>query len=344
MNKLELSVIMPNWNGKEFLEVALRSLRIQNYTNFEVIVIDNGSNDNSVEFLENYFPEVNIIKLSKNYGFSFAVNRGIKAAKGEYILLLNNDVEIEKNCLQKLTDSAKRNKDIAIFACKMLYFNDRGIINDAGNFFSAYGYAIQRGNSEKDEGQYDVENYIFSACAGAAMYRRELFDKIGFFDEDFFAYLEDVDFGFRSQLAGYKSEFVPNAIVYHVEGGTSKRLNNFAILYNLRNNLFLITKNMPIGLLLLFSPFILIYQIRNMLVAIENRYFKKFIKIYFDYFKHFSALMEKRKIIQKSKKGSNYYIFKILSKKYPFSITRAISKRIMIITRYYKLVPDKTKH
>lgn len=317
----KISVIIPNWNGIDVLECCLRSLECQTFRSFEVIVVDNGSDDNSVFFLEENFQNIKIIQLSRNFGFSVAVNRGIEAAIGDFIFLLNNDVEVKEDCLERLVDALEKYSHIPVFACKMFYFDVRDIINDAGDFFSAYGFAFQRGNKEKDVGQYDKEDYIFSACAGAALYRRDIFNDVGLFDEDFFAYIEDVDFGFRAQLFGYKSLFIPSAVVYHIDGGTSKRINNFALYFSLRNTLFLITKDFPIILLIIFSPLIILYQIRSFFVfGIRQGYMKLFLKSYFDYFKNLKQLIRKRRIIQRNRRVSSFYIFKVLSKKYPFSL------------------------
>lgn len=329
----KITIIIPNWNGLAFLENCLSSLRQQTYRNYNVIIIDNGSSDGSVEYIRGEYPNINLIECKLNRGFAAAVNLGIKKAKGDYVFLLNNDTELENGCLKNLIETVRRT-DASILACKMLYYYNRQLINDAGDIYSIYGYAFQEGNHETSYKKFIKERYVFSACAGAALYKRELFDEIGFFDEDFFAYLEDVDFGFRAQLAGHKCLFVPSAVVYHVEGGTSKKLNNFAIYQNLRNNLFLITKNFPIALLIICFPFIFVYQIRNMLVAIEHKYFKTFLKIYSDYFVNFSNLMKKRKTVQRSKKVSNFYIYKILSKRYPFSIVKSLLKYMIKIFRY----------
>ncbi len=208
------------------------------------------------------------------------------------------------------------------------------MICDASDGYSIYGYAFQRGNRKIDYGQFDTNTNIFSACAGAALYRKNLFDKIGFFDEDFFAYLEDIDIGFRTLLNGEKCEYVPSAIIYHIDGGTSKKLNNFAAYYSYRNNLYLLAKNMPFCLLILFFPFIFSYQIRNLLISIKERNFKIFTKSYKDFFINFPEIFNKRKLIQKNKKISNYALYKILSKKYPFQIIKTCFNLTKKIIKY----------
>jgi GT2 family glycosyltransferase len=342
MNK-KISIIIPNWNGKKFLDTCLESLYKQTYKDFDIIIVDNGSEDGSVEFIKNNFPNIKVLSFSCNKGFAAAVNYGIREADGDYVFLLNNDTEIDEQCLKALTNAADKS-EASIFACKMLDFFNRKIISDAGDCYSIYGYATQRGNCQIDGGQFDKHEYIFSACAGAALYKKELFQKIGYFDEDFFAYLEDIDLGFRSQLAGYVCEFIPEAKVFHIEGGTSRNLNDFSFGYSLRNNLFVLAKNMPLGLLFLFSPFILSYQIRNLIISLENRKFKIFIKSYQEFFFSFLGLLKKRREFRSSIKVSDKYILKILYKKYPYKAIKNIIKflffrgKLKVAVKKYKSV------
>lgn len=324
----KISVIIPNWNGKCFLAVCLGSLRSQSFKDIEVIIVDNGSTDGSIEFIKDNYPETIIEQFSNNKGFSAAVNKGIKKSKGDYIFLLNNDTEVDKNCLLVLNNILDKDKEIGFCAVKMLYFNNRSIINDAGDIFSIYGIAHQRGKSERDKGQYNKRELIFGACAGAAIYRRELFDKIGLFDEDFFAYLEDVDFSFRAQLLGFKCLYVPEAVVYHIDGGTSKKINNFSRFLTLRNSIYIIIKNFPLSPLIKFSPFLLASQVRNIFVGIKHKCFRLIIKVYLDFFKNLPVLLKKRKKIQKGKKIADKYLTSIMSKQYPFSIKKSFLEMI----------------
>ena len=322
-----ISVVIPNLNGKHFLEICLKSIYNQSFGDVEVILIDNASNDDSVKFVLNEYPKVKIVVNNENLGFSKAVNQGIKAANGDLIFLLNNDTELHIDCLKALNNAAQDKKDASIFASKMLYFDERNIINDVGDIFSIYAIAHQQGKGEVDNGQYNAERYIFGACAGAAMYRADLFQEIGLFDEDFFAYLEDVDVSFRSQIYGRKCLYVPNAVVYHVDGGTSKKINNFSRYYTTRNVLYLITKNFPWKILLLLSPFILLGQLRNLIGSIKNKSFGLFVKSYYEYFFNFCSLIKKRRKILTNKKVSDKYIISILDKKYPFSILKSLGLR-----------------
>lgn len=310
------------------MEVCLCSLKNQVFQDFEIIVVDNGSSDGSAGFIKKEYPEIVVECFKENRGFVRAVNRGIEMSEGEYIFLLNNDTELDKNCLFAADKFLEKNKDVAICATKMLYFDNHSVINDVGDNFSVYGIASQRDKGEVDKGQYNKQEEIFGACAGAAFYRREVFRKIGLFDEDFFAYLEDVDIAFRAQLAGFKCVFLPEAIVYHVDGGTSRKINNFSRFYTLRNSLYVIVKNMPMILLFKFFPYILLGQIRNFFMGIKHRCLGLIFCVYFDFLKNFLNLLRKRKDIQKNKIVSNKYLINIISRQYPFSVVKSIKEML----------------
>lgn len=318
----KISIIIPNLNGADFLAPCLGSLKKQSFSDYELIIIDNASTDNSLVLVKEKFPQSTIFSFTKNEGFAVAVNKGISLAKGEYIFLLNNDTELDVNCLNVLNGFLDSNPEVSFCATKMLYFYDRNIIDIAGDIMTIYGIAHKKGNGEIDKGQYDKSQTIFGACAGAAFYRRSLFEKIGNFDEDFFAYLEDVDFSFRANLLGFKCQYVPGAVVYHVDGGTSRKIKNFTLFLTIRNQLHLIYKNFPLPLIFLLSPFLLIGQIRNFLSGIKNHYLKDVLRAYGDFFGNLKTLKKKRKTIQTSRRANNFQIFNLLSKKYPFSILK----------------------
>ena len=322
----KVSLIIPNWNGLDFLKVCLPSLLKQSYQNFGIIIVDNGSTDNSVEFIKKNYPQIKIYQFRENRGFCQAINAGINLASGEYIFLLNNDTEVEVNCLSELVKTANKNTAAGFFATKMIYFDRRDIINDTGDIFSIYGLAHQRGKEEIDQGRYDKEEYVFGACAGATLYRKSMLEEIGLLDEDFFAYLEDIDLSFRAQLAGYKCLYVPTAIVYHVDGGTSKKVDDLPRYHTLRNSLFVITKNLPITLIFLYLPFILLGQVRNFFIGLKHHCLKLILKVYLDYFKELPSLIKKRKEIQKDRVVSNFYLNSIISKKYPFSAIKSFKE------------------
>lgn len=250
----KVSVIIPNYNGMQYVKRCLDSLMAQTLKDWEILFIDNGSADGSRELVEKEYPLVKVIALPENLGFCGAVNIGIRAATAPYVVLLNNDTEAEPEFLQELYDGIRRKPRAFSGGAMMLQFHDREKIDDAGNFYNALGWAFALGKG-KPAADYNKERKIFSACGGAAIYRKDLLEELGYFDEEHFAYLEDTDIGYRAQIAGYENWYFPKAKVYHVGSGTSgSRYNQFKIRYSSRNNIYMIYKNMPILQIVLNMP------------------------------------------------------------------------------------------
>ena len=253
----EVSIVIPNYNGKHFLADCLHTVFAQNIENQEVIVVDNGSTDGSLEYLKT-FPGVRVIALDKNYGFCRAVNEGIKASESEYVILLNNDTEVDKNFAAELLCAIKSDEEIFSCSSKMIQFHDRERMDDAGDYYCALGWAFGRGKDGLVE-QYDKPANIFAACAGAAIYRKEMLESLGYFDENHFAYLEDIDIGYRARIHGYRNVYAPKAVVYHVGSGFSGSTHNaFKVKLSSRNNVYLAYKNMPFLQIILNSPLLLL--------------------------------------------------------------------------------------
>ena len=250
----KVSVIIPNYNGMQYVKRCLDSLMAQTLKDWEILFIDNGSADGSRELVEKEYPLVRVIALPENLGFCGAVNIGIHAATAPYVILLNNDTEAEPEFLQELYNGIRRKPRAFSGGAMMLQFHDREKIDDAGNFYNALGWAFALGKG-KPAANYNKERKIFSACGGAAIYRKDLLEELGYFDEEHFAYLEDTDIGYRAQIAGYENWYFPKAKVYHVGSGTSgSRYNQFKIRYSSRNNIYMIYKNMPILQIVLNMP------------------------------------------------------------------------------------------
>lgn len=244
MSEKKVTVIIPNYNGLSFMEPCMAALGRQNCRDFDVLVVDNGSTDGSAEWLrEQKIPSV---FLTENTGFSGAVNTGIRAVRTPYVILLNNDTEAEPDYVGQLLRAIEASPKIFSVSPKMVQMYRRELMDDAGDMYSIMGWAYQRGVGQ-ETGRYDRPCHIFSACAGAAIYRREIFEEIGYFDEMHFAYLEDIDVGYRAKIAGYYNRYCPQAVVYHVGSGTSgSKYNSFKVRLAARNNVYLNYKNMPL--------------------------------------------------------------------------------------------------
>jgi GT2 family glycosyltransferase len=238
-----LSVIIPNWNGARHLPTCLGSLRRQTYPHLEVILVDNASSDESVALVRHDYPEVVLVQLDENLGLTGGINRGVQAARGEIIAPLNNDTEVAPGWAEALVSALLDHPEAGMSASKMLLFDRRDTLHSAGDAYGVDGIPVNRGVWQKDEGQFDDDEYIWGGCGGAVAYRRAMLDDIGLLDEDLFMYCEDVDLNWRAQLAGYRCVFAPQAVVYHHLSATGG--GEIASFYTGRNTLWVLAKNYP---------------------------------------------------------------------------------------------------
>lgn len=241
-----VSIVIPNWNGIVHLPTCLDSLERQTYQPIEVIVADNASSDGSQELLRARYPQVQLVQLPKNQGFTGACNAGMQAASGAIIVLLNNDTETDPDWVAEIVSAFERHPEAGMVAGKMLLFDHRDTLHTAGDLYRVDGRPGNRGVWQKD-GDYNVEEYVFSACGGSAAYRRAMLDEVGLLDDDFFFSCEDVDLAWRAQLAGWRCVYTPQAVVYHRLAATGGGVT--ASFYDGRNYLWLIVKNYPSPLL-----------------------------------------------------------------------------------------------
>lgn len=262
---MKVSVVTPNYNGVKFLENYFKSLNHDSEFIGEVIIIDNGSTDSSLDYIQNNsfnFPVV-VIKNDENLGFAPAVNQGISKAKYDYVFSLNNDTEIRKDSIKSMVDLI-RDENVFSVQAKMLKADNKKLIDDAGDEYNLLGWTKKIGENQ-DSDNYSQVNEIFSSCAGAALYKKCVFDEIGLFDDNYFAYMEDVDLAIRSQIYGYRNLLDPDAIVYHIGSATSgSRYNEFKVKIAARNNVWTVYKNLPIPLkiinfIFLFFGFLIKY-------------------------------------------------------------------------------------
>ncbi|QOC21895.1 glycosyltransferase family 2 protein [Wenzhouxiangella sp. AB-CW3] len=247
-----VSVIIPNWNGAHHLPGCLDSLDQQRFRDFDVILVDNGSEDDSLALVERDYPWVRIVRNHANLGFSAAVNAGIRVSSSEFLALLNNDTRADPGWLERLVDAMDATPGASFAACKMLRFDPPHRIDSAGDRFSIWrGGGINIGAGEPAE-HHSEPAWVFGACAGAALYRCNLFDDIGPFDEDFFLVFEDIDIDLRAQVAGHRCLYVPDAVVYHKRGASTDVASALVTTRSLRNMIWAAGKNLPPALLLLW--------------------------------------------------------------------------------------------
>ena len=260
-----ISVIIVNWNRKALLEACLRSLRAQQFQDFEVIVVDNGSTDGSLSLLaEDEWRDIRCITNEINLGFCAANNQGIAAARGPLIALLNNDAEADPGWLAALADAAAREPGYAMFASKIVSHDDPSVIDKVGHLIYPDGQNRGRGTGERDRGQYDRVEEVAWPDGCAALYRKSMLDEIGGFDEDFFAYADDAELGLRARIAGFRALAVPSALVRHRLGSTLGRYSPERIFLIERNRLWLVFKLYP-GRLWPLVPFF--YLLRTLASA-----------------------------------------------------------------------------
>ncbi|MBQ6602365.1 MAG: glycosyltransferase family 2 protein [Eubacterium sp.] len=266
---LPVTVVIPNMNGKHFLEDCLAALKGQTMKEFGIIVVDNGSTDGSLEFLKRNYPEVKVISWPENLGFCKAVNAGIQASDSEYVILLNNDTVPHKKFVEALYRGIEKRPKAFCCTARMLIASNPKLTDAAGDWYSAMGWAFARGKN-RPASDYKKPARVFSGCAGAAIYRMEYLEKTGLFDEAHFAYLEDLDICWRANILGYENWFLSAARVKHVGSGTSGSAHNpFKVRYSARNNVYVIYKNMPLPQRILNAPFLFAgFQIKKL-------YFKK---------------------------------------------------------------------
>jgi GT2 family glycosyltransferase len=250
MNGPSVTAVVLNYDGRELLEAIMPSLAAQTLRPSETIVVDNGSRDDSRAYLAEHWLHARVVAIEHNVGVAAALNQGVRAASGEYVALLNNDLELAPTWLAEMVAGLTRHPDAASVACKLLCYHDRARLDGTGDVLTRRLVAYPRGAGELDEGQYEHEEEILTPTAGAALYRASALASVGPFDESFWAYFEDVDWGLRAQLAGLRSWYVPSAVAFHMGGATTggDRNPRYQVLHQ-RNRIGLMVKDLPLAVL-----------------------------------------------------------------------------------------------
>lgn len=322
-----ISVVILNWNGHQTIERCLKSLYEQTYSNLEIIVVDNASTDDSADLVRDNFPDVKLIINKENLGFGGGNNIGIQASSGEYIMMLNNDTRLDPKCIEELKKSIEKDEKYGACASKILLEYEDNLIDAAGIVVCPDGLSIGRGRLESGD-KYDEETEVFFASDCACLYRREMLEDIGLYDEDFFAYADETDMGWRAQLAGWKCIFNPKAIVYHFHSASSGSYSPFKAFLVERNRIWVAIKNFPVPLLIYGQFYTLIRYILQAYGAFKGRgaagrftsnfskvdLVKILIKVYVSTFSNIIPMLKKRKMIQKKKRISNREIYRIINR------------------------------
>ena len=278
-NEKLVTVVIPNYNGINFIKNCLESVFHQEKApGFQVLVVDNGSQDGSRELVEREFPQVTLVELDTNTGFCHAVNVGIHTATTPYVILLNNDTKVETGFVGALYDAIEKRPQCFSVSAKMLLWDAPHLMDDGGDRYTALGWAYGRGKG-KPETDYNQAVRVFSACGGAAIYRREVFDTIGDFDESHFAYLEDLDLGYRALLAGYENWYEPTARVVHFGSAVSgSRYNAWKTRLAASNSVYVPMKNMPLLQLLWNLPLLLLGYFIKLIFFCGKKLGKEYLK------------------------------------------------------------------
>jgi|Deesub1362B_J571_1020462.scaffolds.fasta_scaffold00706_11 GT2 family glycosyltransferase len=323
-----VSVIIVNYNGIHLLKDCLESLREQTYKDFETILVDNASTDGSLEFVRRVYPGVRIVANSVNKGYGGGNNNGIRIAEGKYIAVLNNDTKVDRDWLKNLVSAVEVDSSIGMCASKILNYHNPDIIDNTGMLMYRDGLARGRGRLERDLGQYDRQEEVFFPSGCAALYRKEMFDDIGLFDEDFFLYLDDVDIGLRGRLAGWRCIYVPEAVVYHRYSATTEPYSPLKAFLVERNRIWIVIKYFPFSLILV-NPFYTLlrylYQFYGLLAGrgagsqmmrreSPLQMFLVLTKAYASALRGFGKMIKKRRMLKAIKRVNDSDIYQWLQK------------------------------
>jgi len=317
MEDLLITIVIVNWNGKKLLPECLDSLKQQTYQKFSTILVDNGSGDSSIDFVKRNYHEVKTIALPRNLGFAAGNNIAFKTIRTKYVALLNNDAVTHPLWLKYLVEALESYPEAGFAASKMLFYGNPKIIDRAGDAYTRAGAGLLRGRGEPAS-DYNKQEWVFGACAGAALYRTLMLNDIGLFDEDFFLLYEDIDLSFRAQLRGYRCLYIPDAIVYHKISSSIVYDSAMSVYYGQRNLEWNYLKNMPSKLILKTIWLHIIYDLAAAAFFLVKGRIKEFIKAKRDAVKGTKRMLEKRRLIQKTRSVDDDYIWGLLKKEQLF--------------------------
>lgn len=261
-----VSVVIPVWNGRDHLPECLASLRAQTWQDFECIVVDNASPDGAGDWVAKDQPWATLLRMPRNLGFAGGTNAGLRAARGELLVTLNQDTRADPRFLEEMV-AASGGERVGMVACKMRFLHDPGALNSTGVLLTRDLYGLDRGIGERDAGQWDAPGEVFGPCGGAALYARAMLDEVGLFDEAFFCYYEDLDLAWRARLAGWRCAYAPRAVVEHKHRSSghqraARDVPRHVIAWCERNRVWMLAKNAGAGTLLRQAPLLLAAEAR----------------------------------------------------------------------------------
>jgi hypothetical protein len=312
----KVAVVIVHWNRKNLLEQFLPAVVNSTYPNLEIVIADNHSTDNSLEYVKANFPQVKIVENDDNYGYAGGYNHALKYVSADYYVLLNNDIEVTNNWIEPVIEAMEFDKQLAACQPKMLDYKNKNQFEYAGasgGYIDSLGYVFCRGrifeSLEEDTHQYDTEEYIFWATGACLFVRANVFHKVGGFDEHFFAHMEEVDLCWRMQLSGYTLKVIPKSFVYHVGGGTLNKMSPEKTYLNFRNSLIMLTKNVPLSKLIWLIPFRSFLDLLSSIFFLLNgfpKYSGAVHRAHVDYFFKFGKWWKLRKQVTPLIKNDNF--------------------------------------
>ena len=317
----KVSIIVVNWNGQRLLSECLGALSRQTYADREIILVDNGSADSSVRYVQEEFPDVKIIELRENTGFTGGNAAGLQAAEGDFVALVNNDTRADDRWLENMVEAMRKDPRVGICASKLLF--EGGVeINSAGDGLTTAAVGFNRGLGVASA-LFDHPELVFGSCGAGALYRRRMLDEIGFLDEDFFLYDEDTDLSFRSQLAGWRCAYVPAAILQHKGNATSIKLSDVHVYHHTRNLEFVWIKNMPSELMLRFAHHKILQEIGSFCyLCLRHGKWAPYFRAKRDALRMLPRMREKRRTIQARRRVSNSYLRSLLTSMFTLKFVR----------------------
>jgi GT2 family glycosyltransferase len=314
LSNTNVSIIVVNYNGRTWLERCLGAAFTQLEPDDELVLVDNGSDDGSVDWARSTFPQVRVVALPSNVGFAAGNNAGVRASTGHYIALLNNDAAPCPGWLKALRRTLDTTRDAALATSLIVYMHSLDTVDSAGDGLMRWGGAFKHDHGKRVNPGY-TKHDVFGACGAACLIRRSIFEAIGGFDEAFFAVYEDVDLSYRSQLAGYRCVFVPEAVVHHAGSATLGQLSDVAIFHGQRNLEWMYWKNTPWPLLIVTAPGHIVYLIAAALYFAALGRFRVFVNAKWEALRACRRVWRQRRAVQRSRRSGSWRLWCLMERR-----------------------------